>query len=104
MDDIYQRIKSLLQIAFKANKVALGHDSVVRLLVKKKVLLLILANDLSENSYLSVTKYTKDSFIDIINLENKEFYFQIFGKYTGIVGILDENFKNGLKKLFSLIT
>ena len=100
---INDKVVTLLQLAMKANKVVFGHDAVVRLISKKKVLLLLVANDLSKNSYQSIFKYADSSHIDILNMGNKEFYFQIFGKYTGIIGILDENFKSGIKKHFSSV-
>ncbi|MCL2064674.1 MAG: ribosomal L7Ae/L30e/S12e/Gadd45 family protein [Candidatus Cloacimonetes bacterium] len=104
MDSIKEKIIPLLQLAMKAKKIALGHDHVMRLVQKKKVFLLIVASDLSKNSYQSVIKYTDKQHIDIVSWENKDFYFQLFGKYTGIVGILDKNFSNGIKKLFSNVS
>ncbi|MCL2063754.1 MAG: ribosomal L7Ae/L30e/S12e/Gadd45 family protein [Candidatus Cloacimonetes bacterium] len=90
------KLISLLQIAFKANKLVYGYDSVLRKLLKKKVYLLILAKDLSESNYQSMTKHALNMKIDVIHWGNKDFYFQILGRYSGILGILDQSFKNGI--------
>ena len=101
MENKNEKIISLLQLAFKANKIALGHDAVIRLLIKKKVFLLLLAKDLSENSISSISKHIKNNEVEIIKWGNKDIYFQIFNKYTGIVAILDLNFKSGIKNHFT---
>lgn len=101
--DGFEKIINLLHFAYKANKVVFGHDSVIRLIEKNKVLLVLTAEDLSENSFKSLENYALQAKINIIKIGKKEDYSQFTGKTTGIVGILDENFKSGIIKHFSLI-
>ena len=96
-----EKLATLLQFALKANKVVLGHDIVMRSILKKKAQLIICANDLSENSFQSISKCQNS--IEMIKWGTKSLFYDIFGKPIGIIGILDENFKNGIKKQFSLL-
>jgi len=105
------KITTLLQFAFKANKLALGHDPVLRGIYKNKVHLVLYADDLSENSITSISRVldkrnieitNNRKKIDMIKYGNKDYFYQIFGKNVGVVGVLDDNFKNGMRKQLSL--
>ena len=105
------KITTLLQFAFKANKLALGHDPVLRGIYKNKVHLVLYADDLSENSITSISRVldkrnieitNNRKKIDMIKYGNKDYFYQIFGKSVGVVGVLDVNFKNGMRKQLSL--
>ena len=101
MEDRKNRLKTLLQLALKANKLAFGHDFVVRLIEKRKVALLLIANDIGKSSYQSIIKHVTDMNIDIIKFGTKDDYYQILGKNTAIIAVLDINFRNGIRNLFS---
>ena len=90
-----QKISTLLQFAQKSNSLIFGHDNVVKHIKKKKVCLVIIATDLSENTIRSLEKKTS---IQTIRWGSKELFDELLGKYTGIIGICDENFKKGIIK------
>jgi ribosomal protein L7Ae-like RNA K-turn-binding protein len=100
-----KKISTLLQFALKANKLALGHDSVSRGIYKNKVRMVLYADDMSVNTISSINRLLikrnieqKKNQIEMIKYKNKDYFYQLFGKYVGVVGILDVNFRNGLKK------
>ena len=100
-EDQRDKIVALLQFARKANKLILGHDAALKNIKNKKVEMIILALDLSENRQKSIRENTKGLEIDIVNWGTKDLFEQIFDKYVGIISITDTNFKNGLKQYFS---
>ena len=100
------KLITVLQFAHKANKLAFGHDAVIRAISKKKARLILTATDLSENSYISIKRTIEEILTpktEIIKWGNKEKYYEIFGKQIGIVAILNENFQKGFKKHLSFI-
>ena len=102
MIDKDEKIITLLRFSIRSASVVTGHDAVIRQIEKKKVSLIILAKDLSLNTKKNIDIYAKRYNIDLINWGSKNLYQQIFGKMTGIIGILDINFKKGLMEHFSL--
>ena len=105
-DEIDDKIMKILQFAKKANKLIFGHDVIVKHIKKNKPVLIITAIDLSSNSFLSIDKYIKNA--DNVKIcqicwGTKDLFSQLSGKLTGIIGVIDENFKSGLLKHFSLI-
>jgi ribosomal protein L7Ae-like RNA K-turn-binding protein len=98
-----EKIETLLQLAFKANKLVFGHDAVLRFFDKKKIEMIIVAEDLSRHSLNSIKRRTEGNLIEIITWGSKALYFRLFGKEIGIIGILDKHFKSGLKGHFSTI-
>lgn len=99
----FEKIYTLLHFAIKANKLIYGHDSVLRFIKSKKINLVLLAEDLSKNSAQSIIEQAKQENIEVIEIGSKSAFSQLTGKLTGIIGVLDENFKSGIKKHFSLI-
>ena len=93
-----EKIKDILNLAIKAHQVVVGREPVLRLIKKNKVYLVIIAQDLSNNSYHSLIKNIKGPLPEIRRWETKSFYQQLFGKEVGIIGITDCNFKQGLIK------
>ena len=96
-----EKLKNLLNLAIKANKLVYGREQVLRQIKQNKVYLVIIAQDLSISSAKSLAKYINHPFLEIVQWETKSFYQQIFGKEVGIIGITDINFKIGLKKIYS---
>ena len=103
MSEKNEKIRTLLQLSIRSGNVVTGHDAVVRQIEKRRVSLLILAKDLSLNTKKNIEIYANKYNIDLISWGNKEQYQQIFGRITGIIGILDINFKKGIMEHFSLI-
>jgi len=100
------KITTLLRFAKKANKVVLGFDAVAKQLQhrkdtiygvrdrKNKVCLLLLASDLAQGTAEKIRKIAQGT--EVIVWADMPTYEDIVGKYTGIVGITDENFKKGI--------
>jgi ribosomal protein L7Ae-like RNA K-turn-binding protein len=99
----FQKILTLLHFAYKANKLIYGHDSVLRFMKNKKINLVLVAEDLSKNSFQSIYEQSIQENIELISIGSKSAYSQLTGKLTGIIGVLDDNFKSGIIKHFSLI-
>ena len=98
---INEKIITLLQFAKKSGSVVLGHDAVIKMVRTRKVYYILIADDLSENTIHSVLKTASMNKVTVDKFGNKELFLSIFGKYTGIIGITDENFKKGLIKYIS---
>ena len=96
-----EKIATLLQIAVKAKQLVFGHDAVLKLIVKKKVLLVILAEDLGRTSHQSIIKHAEQGKIDTLIMGTKNSYYKVLGINTGIIGILDKNFKRGIVEIAS---
>jgi len=90
------KIVTLLQFAKKSGKVILGRDAVAKAVIKRNVRYVIIATDLSLNTIESLKNITEKYKINVVKFGNKELFLSIFGKYTGIVGISDENFIKGI--------
>ena len=102
-NDRTEKIVTMLQLAKKSGKLIFGHDAVLKQIKKKKVEMIILALDLSENSRTSIYKNAENCLIDIVAWGTKDLFEKIFGKLVGIIGVTDINFKSGLKEHFSFI-
>lgn len=96
MDKVY----SLLGLAKKAGQLFAGDETCERIIKSGKAVLVIVANDASEN--------TKDKFKSMCNYHSvsyREYGKKLeLGKYTGkdiraVVSIKSNDFKNGLLKL-----
>lgn len=94
------KIYSMLGLAMKAGKVAFGSDMCEEKIKKGTVSLLIIAEDLSDN--------TKDKFIKLANLNNINYI--IFGEIDllsnsigkinkGIIAVLDVGFGNKIMQM-----
>lgn len=95
------KIFSMLGLCMKAGKLAYGSDMVEEKIKYKKVSLLIIAEDASEN--------TKEKFKNIANQNDIKIYFcsniaelsQKVGKENkAVFGIMDKNFAEKINKLF----
>ena len=96
-----QNVITLLQFAYKANKLALGQDNVIKKLLKNKVLLILYTKELSLSTIKKINKYATQTNVKSHLWGDKELYQSIFGNSYGILGVTDKNFYNGLKKYFS---
>jgi ribosomal protein L7Ae-like RNA K-turn-binding protein len=96
MDKVY----SLLGLAKKAGQLSAGDETCERTIKSGKAVLVLVANDASEN--------TKDKFKSMCNyhsVDYREYGKKLeLGKYTGkdiraVISIQSKDFKNGLLKL-----
>jgi len=92
----HNKIATLLRFAKKSGNVVNGYDAVELQVKKKKVHLILLATDLSPGKQADVRRFAGNT--EVVIWGDKDTYLEILGKYTGIVGILAESFKKGIKE------
>lgn len=102
-----QKIYALLGFSQKAGKMVSGDDTVVLAMGKGKIKLLIIAEDLSENSWKKFQQKTRNfkkkngEAVEIIKFGTKETLGGAIGKSPrGILGIADEGFGKALNKYY----
>lgn len=102
-----QKIYALLGFSQKAGKMVSGDDTVVLAMGKGKIKLLIIAEDLSENSWDKFQQKTRNfkkkngEAVEIIKFGTKETLGGAIGKSPrGILGIADEGFGKALNKYY----
>lgn len=87
------KVESYMGFAAKARKLATGYNTCLFMMEKKKLRLLILAEDLSENSkekMINVAKQYKLPYREYGKIENLSHMTGTEGK--GIFGLTDDNF------------
>lgn len=94
---IEERIESLITMSAKAGKLAAGYSAVCDALEKKRVAMLLYAQDISENtkeavlipkaSFPQATLFTRDKFGKLLNRE-----------FVGIIAIQDSGFARALMR------
>ncbi len=86
------KVLNYLGLAARGRLVAFGYNTCVFMMDKKKVKLLILAEDLAENSMKKMTSIAQSKGVPYIKYGTKELLSQRTGKADGgIFGITDEN-------------
>ena len=92
----------LIGLAMKAGKICFGADSVEEEIKKRKVKLLIIANDSSErtkNKFINICKKYKIPVITDGDIENLS---KAIGKSNkAIIGVKDFNFANSIQKKYN---
>jgi len=95
------KIYSMLGLCIKAGKLAYGSDMVINNIKKKKVKLIILSEDASENTKKKFIELANENNLKIIIFGKKEDLNQKIGEENKVVfGVLDENFSKSIIKLF----
>lgn len=99
---INNKILGLIGLAMKAGKVSFGADSVEQDIQKKKVKLVIIAEDSSERTKLKFYNICDKFNIPIMIYSNIEELSKSIGKSNkAIVGIKDINFANSIKEKYN---
>lgn len=86
---------NLMQFARKAGKVIYGADACIRSLHRRHIHVLILAEDLSENSLKKIQNIIAENKykVTIISLGTQKEISQALGlPITGIIGVMDKQF------------
>lgn len=99
------KLASMISLARKAGKLALGFDAAKEALQKKKAGLVLCAKDLSPKTrkeIVLVCEKNQCAFSDV-PFEMDEIWFMI-GKRTGILAVCDENFAKQLMQLIDQAT
>lgn len=88
-----EKIESYLGFAKKAGKLAVGTDTCIRLMEKRKIKLLIIASDLAVNSRKKILIKAENNKVPYRVFSTKEELSIITGeRLSGVFGITDENF------------
>lgn len=83
-----------LGLAYKGKRILIGED-VIKDLPKNKIKLIILANDVSENTLKRYQDKANHYQVELIQMFSKEELGQALGKdLVAAIGIKDENLKN----------
>ena len=94
------KIYGMLGLAMKAGKLAYGTDMCIEKIKKKEVSLLILANDLSQNTKEKLTKVAETYHISIVVFGEIETISQSIGKENkGVIAVLEEGFANKISQM-----
>ena len=87
------KVFSYMGFAAKARKLVTGYNTCVYMMEKKKIRLLILAEDLSENSVKKMMSAAEKHRVSCRTFGTKEHLSKITGNVDkGIYGITDDNF------------
>lgn len=94
------KLGSMLSLAKKAGKLALGYDPAKEMLEKKKARLMLCAKDLSPKTFGKIALACEKEQVKVCLLPFRmdELWF-IIGKRSGIVAVCDEGFARGLVQL-----
>ncbi len=95
-----QKFLTMLGFAMKSGKIITGDDTCEMFMKKRKIKLLIVAADASENTKDKFRFLTKQAEVQIIEISTKEELSQAIGKYNrAVIGITDRKFSKALLKL-----
>lgn len=89
---------NLLGLAMRAGKVSAGSDTVISDLKKRRVKLLIIANDLAENSRQKLEMVAQKVQVLIVDNFSSAEISQAIGKDCKVIGLKDQGFKKAILK------
>lgn len=97
-----EKVLSLLSMARKAGKIAIGYDPTIEAIYKGKAEVVLLAKDISPKSSKGIYYAAEDLEIPVIatDFTMDEIGFAI-GKRSGILGLTDMGFANKMQELLS---
>lgn len=96
------KILGLIGLSAKAGKICFGTDSTVDNITKRKVKLVIIANDASERSKSKFFELCKNYNIHIIEFENIDNLSKSIGKSNkAVIGIKDINLAKEIEKIYN---
>jgi len=93
---------TLLGFAQKAGKLVAGEDTVHIALKKKKVKLLIVAGDASDNTKDRANQWKASFGVELLDVLDKDTLSQAIGKSNrALIGVIDQGFAIQMLKLYS---
>lgn len=94
------KVSGLLGLATKAGKIVFGTEACIADIHKKKIKLLIVAEDAAERTKVKFEKICKENGIPVFEILQIEELSKAIGKENkAVVGIKDINFSNAILKL-----
>ena len=99
---INNKIYGLLGLTSKAGKLAFGTDSCLEMIAKRKVKLIIVAEDSSERTINNFKEKCKQNNIDLYIFGKKEELSKSIGKVNKtVIGIKDKNLAGAIQKILN---
>lgn len=99
---INSKVYGLLGLTAKAGKLSFGTDSCLEMIAKKKLKLVIVAEDASERTINNFKEKCKQNNIDIYIFGKKEEISKSIGKVNkAVIGIKDKNLAGAVKKILN---
>ena len=99
---INNKVYGLLGLTAKAGKIAFGTDSCEDLIAKKKLKLVIVAEDSSERTINNFKQKCEQSNIDFYIFGKKDDISKSIGKVNKtVIGIKDKNLAGAIKKILN---
>ena len=100
-DSLTDRKINMLRLAHKAGKLKFGTDAFIKLSNLKKVDLVILAEDISENSEKKINNVAKKTHVKVLKFLDKKKYGIIFNRNdTGVISFQDRGFSEAFCRMF----
>lgn len=99
---INKKIFGLLGLSSKAGKIVFGTDACIKAIKRKKVSLIIVANDSSERTKNNFNIICRQYDIPLYNFGTIEELSNAIGKINkAVIGVINKNFSRELKKLLN---
>ncbi len=99
---INNKIYGLLGLTAKAGKISFGTDSCLEMIEKKKVKLIIVAEDSSERTINNFKEKCSENNIDFYIFGKKDDLSKSIGKHNKtVIGIKDKNLAGAVKKILN---
>lgn len=97
-----EKLINFLGITRKSGNIVLGMDSVKQGVFEKDIKLILVTEDISDNSLEEIKKFAAANGIKFFKISySKDNIFNLFGKYSAIIGIKNENFINKITEIIS---
>ena len=90
----------MLGISKKAGKLVTGYDPVIEAILKNKIVMVMLSNELSEKNAAKIKNAAEKNNIPVkeINISMNEIAYALGSKPTGILGISDKGLAHILEQ------
>lgn len=99
---VSEKLRNFLGITKKSGNIILGMDCVKEGIVKKEVGLILTTNDISDNSLEEIKSFALSNKIKLFKISfSKDDISDLFGKYSAIIGIKNENFINKIMEIIN---
>lgn len=93
-----QKALNLLGLAMRAGKIVAGTETVIADLSKSKLKMVIIANDLHENTLEKVNRACQKSNVQVVNVFSAAELEHAIGKKRKVLGLTDNGFSKALVK------
>ena len=94
------RLLSMLGLCRRAGKIVMGTDPVIEAVESKRVFLVVMASDFSNNSRKNILKASHENSVKFYDINRtKDEISMAVGKYTAVAAITDRGFSDKIQEL-----